>query len=59
MPRPLRIEYIGARYHFIGRGDWREAIFLDDRDRAEFLLHVRPNLSGNRLAGRSSGLLLG
>lgn len=37
MPRPLRIEYEGARYHVMSRGDRREAIFFDDRDRAEFL----------------------
>ena len=37
MPRPLRIEYEGALYHALSRGDRREAIFLDDRDKAEFL----------------------
>jgi putative transposase len=37
MPRPLRIEYEGARYHVMSRGDRREAIFLDDADRSEFL----------------------
>jgi putative transposase len=37
MPRPLRIEYPGARYHLMSRGDRREAIFADDRDRAQFL----------------------
>lgn len=37
MPRPLRIEYPGARYHLMSRGDWREAIFADDQDRAQFL----------------------
>jgi putative transposase len=37
MPRPLRIEYEGARYHVMSRGDRREAIFLDDADRNEFL----------------------
>ena len=30
MPRPLRIEYPGAIYHIINRGDRREAIFLDE-----------------------------
>ena len=37
MPRPLRIEYPGACYHVVSRGDRREAIFTDDKDRAEFL----------------------
>ena len=37
MPRPLRIQYQGARYHVMSRGDRREAIFLDEADRAEFL----------------------
>jgi hypothetical protein len=27
MPRPLRIEYQGALYHVISRGDQREPIF--------------------------------
>ena len=37
MPRPLRIQYSGARYHVMSRGDRREAIFYDDADRVEFL----------------------
>jgi REP element-mobilizing transposase RayT len=37
MPRPLRIQYSGARYHVMRRGDRREAIFYDDADRVEFL----------------------
>ena len=37
MPRPLRIQYAGARYHVMSRGDRREAIFCDDADRVEFL----------------------
>ncbi len=37
MPRPLRIEYGGAIYHVINRGDRREAIYRDDEDRATFL----------------------
>ncbi len=31
MPRPLRIEYTGAIYHVINRGDRREVIFLVKR----------------------------
>lgn len=40
MPRPLRIQYAGAIYHVLSRGDRREAIFLDDADRSEFLRTV-------------------
>jgi putative transposase len=36
--RPLRIQYEGARYHVISRGDRREPIFLDDKDRQQFLV---------------------
>jgi REP-associated tyrosine transposase len=37
MSRPLRIEYAGAIYHVCARGNGRQAIFLDDDDRGEFL----------------------
>ena len=37
MGRPLRIEYAGAIYHVMNRGDRREAIFRDDSDRQRFL----------------------
>ena len=37
MPRPLRIQYEGAIYHLMNRGDRREAIVLDDQDRRTFL----------------------
>ena len=32
MPRPLRVEYEGAVYHVMNRGDRREPIFRDDTD---------------------------
>ena len=35
MPRKLRMEYPGAMYHVMSRGDRRERIFLDDVDREE------------------------
>jgi REP element-mobilizing transposase RayT len=38
MPRQLRIEYPGALYHLMNRGDRREPIFKDDLDRQRFLL---------------------
>lgn len=37
MPRKLRVEYEGAIYHVMNRGDRREPIFKDDRDRGTFL----------------------
>lgn len=37
MARPLRLEFPGAVYHLTARGNRREAIFLDDTDRARFL----------------------
>jgi len=37
MPRALRIEYEGAIYHVLNRGDRREDIFLDGEDRHLFL----------------------
>lgn len=37
MARKVRIEYPGAVYHVMSRGDRREAIFLSDRDRYCFL----------------------
>jgi putative transposase len=37
MPRPLRVQYPGAIYHLMSRGDHREAIFRDDADRRAFL----------------------
>src|SRR5450432_3979702 len=37
MPRQPRIQYPGALYHVMSRGDRRENIFLDDVDRQDFL----------------------
>ena len=37
MPRKLRLEYPGAIYHVMNRGDRREDIFRDDQDRRRFL----------------------
>ena len=37
MARPLRIEYPGAYYHVMNRGNRREDIFLADKDRKVFL----------------------
>jgi REP element-mobilizing transposase RayT len=37
MPRQLRIEYPGAIYHVMSRGDRRDDIYFDDVDRQDFL----------------------
>ena len=37
MARKARVEYEGAVYHVLDRGDRREAIFKDDEDRRRFL----------------------
>jgi putative transposase len=37
MPRQMRVQYPGAIYHVMSRGDRREDIYLDDVDRQEFL----------------------
>jgi REP element-mobilizing transposase RayT len=37
MARPLRIQYPGAVYHVMARGNHGQEIFLDDRDRQCFL----------------------
>jgi len=37
MARPLRIEYPGAAYHITSRGNARQDIFLDSKDREFFL----------------------
>ena len=37
MARPLRIEYRGAFYHVINRGQSRRDIFLEDKGRQTFL----------------------
>lgn len=40
MPRHLRVEFPGAIYHVTIRGNARQAIFSDDRDRERFLLRL-------------------
>ena len=37
MPRKLRLQYPGAIYHVMNRGDRREDVFKDDLDRQLFL----------------------
>jgi len=40
MARPLRVEYSGAFYHIINRGNAREKIFKGGRDREKFLEYI-------------------
>lgn len=40
MARPLRIEYPGATYHVVARGNERSHIYTDDHDREGFLSEV-------------------
>lgn len=40
MARPLRIEYAGAFYHVIQRGNERKEIFKSDQDREKFLKYI-------------------
>ncbi len=37
MPRKMRVEYPGAMYHIMSRGDRCERTFLEDVDRQDFL----------------------
>ena len=41
MPRPLRVEYPGAIYHVLNRGDRQEPIVRDAADRQRFLETLR------------------
>jgi hypothetical protein len=40
--QPLRLEYPGAVYHLTSRGDGREDVFLDDRDRERLFISGFP-----------------
>ena len=37
MARSIRIEFSGAFYHVMARGNRREAIFKDEEDRSRFV----------------------
>src|SRR5881628_848204 len=37
MPRKLRLQFPGAMYHVMSRGDRRDQIFLDDIDRQDYI----------------------
>ncbi|MBW2065942.1 MAG: transposase [Deltaproteobacteria bacterium] len=40
MARPLRVEYPGAYYHVMSRGNNQERIYEDDTDREKFLEYL-------------------
>jgi hypothetical protein len=48
MPRQLRIEYPGAIYHVMSRGDRREPVFLDDVDRPVCVQHAQAGSPAGR-----------
>jgi len=54
MARPLRLQFPGATYHVISRGNNREPIFLKDSDRLKFL-ELLGRLVGKSLVERSGG----
>ena len=65
MARPLRIEYPGAFYHVIQRGNERKDIFISDQDRVKFyeylaILHTRykVNLHGYCLMNNHYHLII-
>ena len=45
MARPLRIEYPGAFYRVINRGNAGEKIFINDRDKEAFLEYLEKAVS--------------
>jgi len=53
MARPLRIEFSGACYHMINRGNFRFAVFREDRDR-ELILEKLVDFA-ERLGGMTVG----
>ena len=40
MARPLRVEYPGAFYHVIDRGNYQEDIYLNERDKEKFIEYL-------------------
>ena len=45
MPRKPRIEFLGALYHVIARGNHRQNIFFDDNDRNRYLSTIEKSKS--------------
>ena len=40
MPRKMRVQYPGAMYHVMSRGDQRDDLFCDDVDRHDFIKNL-------------------
>jgi len=56
MARPLRIEYPGAYYHVMNRGQSRRNIFIEDKGRQTFLdLLAEPGTDGSDLSRPAIG----
>jgi hypothetical protein len=56
MARKLRVEFEGAVYHVMNRGDQRERNFVEEEDRTLFVATLakprrRPNMSGETESG--------
>jgi hypothetical protein len=51
MARKLRVEYPGAVYHVLNRGDRRELILRDNAERQR-IVETLKNLKGSRMALR-------
>jgi len=56
MVRPWRIEFDGGYYHVLSRGNERREIYLDDKDRAMFLLTTSGAATASKNKGWGSGL---
>jgi len=48
MPRALRVEYPGATYHVMDRGDRRDNLFVNDVDRQDLLGIEQDSASGRQ-----------
>ena len=59
MARQLRIQYEGAIYHLMSRGDRREEIFRDDLDRKRFLETLGATCQRTGLEWIAQGLEMG
>lgn len=49
MARPLRVQYEGALYHVIARGNEKQQIFIDDNDRLKFLSWLKDAIETHNL----------
>ena len=64
MPRPLRVEFVGAGYHIINRGNYRSPIFAGKRQRKDHERVAKPPTNESENTGMvliraTSGKVLG